>query len=218
MTAQIRFILLVLVLVLAYCAAFGPAQSLAAAKKRGEAPHRLRGQRPRTGRRGGTIAASLPVGERAALFARRLLGTPYRWGGDSPSTGFDCSGFVRFVYARFGVKLPHSSYADFELGKRVPRGSLQPGDLVFFNGVGHVGMYIGGGRFIQAPHTGTVVQVTSLSEPWYRSSYDGARRLVAAPARRLVPRVRAASKRGDPWLIALFNGRSRLAAGFRRPV
>ena len=59
--------------------------------------------------------------------------------------------------------------------------SLRPGDLVFFDGVGHVGMYVGGGRFIHAPHTGTDVQVTSLDDPWYRASYDGARRLVATP-------------------------------------
>ena len=111
-------------------------------------------------------------------FARRFLGVPYRWGGDSPSGGFDCSGFVRYVYGHFGRSLPHSSYADFDLGRRVSRGSLRPGDLVFFDGVGHVGMYVGGGRFIHAPHTGTSVQVTRLDEPWYRSSYDGARRLV----------------------------------------
>ncbi|HEX4519055.1 MAG TPA: C40 family peptidase [Gaiellaceae bacterium] len=124
------------------------------------------------------IAKPEPLGVRAVDYARRLLGVPYRWGGDSPQTGFDCSGFVRFVYGHFGLSLPHSSYADYDLGVRIARSSLRPGDLVFFDGVGHVGMYVGGGRFIHAPHTGTSVQVTSLSDPWYRASYDGARRLV----------------------------------------
>jgi cell wall-associated NlpC family hydrolase len=215
MTAQIRLILLVLVL--AYSVAFGSGQSLGAAKKRGHTAHRLKGQRTRASRRGATTAAAVTVGDRVVLFARKLLGTPYRWGGDSPSTGFDCSGFVRFVYARFGVNLPHSSYADFGLGKRVARGLLQPGDLVFFDGVGHVGMYIGGGRFIHAPHTGTDVQVTSLSEPWYRSSYDGARRLAAAPARKLVVRAHTTPRRGDPWFAALFDRVNNPAAAFRRP-
>ena len=114
-----------------------------------------------------------------------MIGIPYVWGGSSPATGFDCSGFVRFVYAHFGIALPHSSYADFDLGRRVARGNLRPGDLVFFDGVGHVGMYIGHGRFIHAPHSGTDVQVTSLSEPWYRQSYDGARRLLPTPPRRI---------------------------------
>jgi cell wall-associated NlpC family hydrolase len=110
-------------------------------------------------------------------FARRLLGIPYRWGGDSPSSGFDCSGLVRYVYAHFGLSLPHSSYADFGLGTRVSRGALRPGDLVFFDGVGHVGMYVGGGRFIHAPHTGDHVRVSSLAGGWYAEHYDGATRV-----------------------------------------
>ena len=148
-------------------------------------------------------------------FARKLLGTPYRWGGDSPSTGFDCSGFVRFVYGHFGVKLPHSSYADFDPRQRAGSRLFAARRPVVFDGVGHVGMYIGGGRFIHAPHTGTDVQVTSLSDPWYRSSYDGARRLVTAPARRLVVRTQTKARRGDPWFVALFDGPSRLAGAFR---
>jgi cell wall-associated NlpC family hydrolase len=213
--AQIR--LLLLVFVLAYSVAFGSGSSAGTVTKRGPAPHRLRAQRPRTHRRAVTAGAAVTVGDRAALFARKLLGTPYRWGGDSPSTGFDCSGLVRFVYARFGVKLPHSSYADFDLGRRVALGSLKPGDLVFFNGVGHVGMYIGGGRFIHAPHSGTDVQVTSLSEPWYRSSYDGARRLVTAPARALVARAGTTPRSGEQWFLALFDRVNGSAAAFRPP-
>ena len=139
------------------------------------------------------LIAPPALGVRAVQFARRLLGVPYRWGGDSPSGGFDCSGFVRYVYGHFGRSLPHSSYADFDLGRRVSRGSLRPGDLVFFDGVGHVGMYVGGGRFIHAPHTGTSVQVTRLDEPWYRSSYDGARRLLFP-----MPRPRPARAKQSP--------------------
>jgi cell wall-associated NlpC family hydrolase len=118
------------------------------------------------------------LGTNAVLYARQLLGVPYSYGGSSPSTGFDCSGFVRFVYDHFGIELPHSSYAQFQLGRRVGRGSLEPGDLVFFDGVGHVGLYIGGGQFIHAPHSGTSVSIDSLAG-WYSARYDGARRLVS---------------------------------------
>ncbi len=182
MTARTRLLLLVLVLV--YSAAFGPGQARPAGAKRAQ-EHRLRVSRPRlrpARRNDPELSGSLAL--RAVRLARRLVGVPYRWGGDSPATGFDCSGFIRFVYGRFGITLPHSSYGDFDLGIRVPRGSLRPGDLVFFDGVGHVGMYIGNGRFIHAPHSGTDVQVTSMSDPWYQSRYDGARRLIAGPARR----------------------------------
>jgi peptidoglycan DL-endopeptidase CwlO len=107
--------------------------------------------------------------------ALRYLGVPYRWGGASPS-GFDCSGFVMYVFAKVGVYLPHSSYMQFQLGRYVPRSALQPGDVVFFNGASHEGIYIGGGRFIHAPHTGDVVKISSLYEGWYSSTYSGARR------------------------------------------
>jgi cell wall-associated NlpC family hydrolase len=114
---------------------------------------------------------------RLVRFARRFLGVPYSYGGTSPRTGFDCSGFTRFVYLHFGIALPHYSGAQFSMGHRVSRGGLRPGDLVFFDGLGHVGMYIGGGRFIHAPHSGTDVSVDSLNG-WYASRYDGARRLL----------------------------------------
>ena len=107
--------------------------------------------------------------------AMRYLGVPYRWGGASPS-GFDCSGFVMYVFAQVGVSLPHSSYAQYGAGVPVSRDQLQPGDLVFFNGLGHVGIYIGGNQMIHAPHTGDVVKISSLTG-WYTSTYVGARRI-----------------------------------------
>jgi peptidoglycan DL-endopeptidase CwlO len=108
--------------------------------------------------------------------AMRYLGTPYVWGGASPS-GFDCSGFVMYVYAQAGVSLPHSSYAQYGAGVSVSYDQLQAGDLVFFDGLGHVGIYVGGGMFIHSPHTGDVVKVSSLSG-WYSSTYVGARRIL----------------------------------------
>jgi cell wall-associated NlpC family hydrolase len=110
-------------------------------------------------------------------FARHLLGVPYAYGGTSPRSGFDCSGFTRFVYAHFGITLPHYSGAQFSMGRRVSRQGLRPGDLLFFDGLGHVGMYIGAGRFIHAPHSGTTVSIDRLNG-WYSGRYDGARRFL----------------------------------------
>ena len=109
--------------------------------------------------------------------ALQYLGVPYVWGGASPATGFDCSGFVMYVYAQVGVSLPHNAAAQYGYGTPVPRDQLAPGDLVFFDGLGHEGMYIGGGQFVHAPHTGDVVKISSLSDPWYAANYVGARRL-----------------------------------------
>jgi peptidoglycan DL-endopeptidase CwlO len=116
-------------------------------------------------------------GNRVVAYARHFLGIRYSWGGTSPRTGFDCSGLVRFVYGHFGISLPHSSFADLWRGRHIARRSLGPGDLVFFADASHVGIYVGGGRFIDAPHTGTVVRISSMHHGWYESSYSGARRL-----------------------------------------
>ena len=123
-----------------------------------------------------TTQSHLTFGVRVADYAKRFRGIRYVYGGSSPRSGFDCSGFVRFVYAHFGLRLSHSSYAQFDRGRRVSRSALRPGDLVFFDGLGHVGIYIGKGRFIHAPHTGTRVSVQTLAG-WYGSRFDGARRL-----------------------------------------
>ncbi|HZI35898.1 MAG TPA: NlpC/P60 family protein [Gaiellales bacterium] len=116
------------------------------------------------------------LGQQAAAIAQQYLGVPYVWGGASPS-GFDCSGLVVYVYGRLGVSLPHYTVSLWNSGAHVSRDQLAPGDLVFFYSLDHVGIYLGGGLFIHAPHTGTVVQISSLNSSWYSSAYDGAVRI-----------------------------------------
>jgi cell wall-associated NlpC family hydrolase len=113
------------------------------------------------------------LGGQAVAIAERYLGVPYVWGGASPS-GFDCSGLTMYVYAQLGVSLPHNAAAQYGALPHVSESDLQPGDLVFFDGLNHVGIYIGGGSIIHAPHTGTVVQISSLSGG---GSYYGAARV-----------------------------------------
>ena len=118
------------------------------------------------------------TGAKAVQIALRFLGIPYVWGGADPLTGFDCSGLTMYVYAQLGIHLTHYTGSQFYEGARVPPWALQPGDLVFFEpssrGPQHEGMYIGGGKFIQAPHTGDVVKISSLSEPAYAFGFVGA--------------------------------------------
>ncbi|HXD97125.1 MAG TPA: C40 family peptidase [Candidatus Acidoferrum sp.] len=115
-------------------------------------------------------------GQRAAHVAMKYRGAPYRWGSAGPA-GFDCSGFVRYVYAHVGVSLPHNAAMQYEYGTPVSRDGLEPGDLVFFDRLRHNGIYIGQGRFIHARQTGKRVDVATLDEDWYRSRWVGARRL-----------------------------------------
>ena len=171
MALSARICLLALVLVLA------PAAT--AATKTGSLP-----TVPNPARLAGSLALQ-PVpkrkrpslGQRAVRIAAGELGVPYRYGGSSPS-GFDCSGLVAYVYGKLGVRLPHNAAAQYGYGRPVDRGNLRPGDLVFFHGLGHVGLYIGRGRIIHAPQSGERVEIQSLA---VRSgSVEGARRLVRA--------------------------------------
>jgi NlpC/P60 family len=125
------------------------------------------------------------AGPRAAAAlaeARKQLGTPYLWGGSSPSTGFDCSGLVQWAYAKAGIQIPRTSEQQIlaSNGKAVDREHLEPGDLVFFRDAGgdvhHVGISLGGDKFINAPHTGAKVRVDDLSEEYYAREFAGGRR------------------------------------------
>jgi cell wall-associated NlpC family hydrolase len=110
----------------------------------------------------------------AATIATHYLGVPYVWGGASPS-GFDCSGLVMYVYAQLGISLPHYTVSQWNATIPISLSQAQPGDLLFFYGLDHVGIYIGGGQFIDAPHTGSVVRIEDLSA--YMGALDGARRV-----------------------------------------
>jgi cell wall-associated NlpC family hydrolase len=121
-----------------------------------------------------TVPAASTAGEAAANVALAQLGTPYVWGGAAPG-GFDCSGLVSWAYAQAGHGgLPHYTGALWNSGTHISEGELAPGDLVFFHGLGHVGIYIGGGNFVHSPHTGDVVKISSLGG---YSGYDGAVRI-----------------------------------------
>ena len=118
-----------------------------------------------------------------AIYALGLIGVDYRYGGDTPEEGLDCSGLVRHVFQEVtGVTLPRTSKELARVGKAVQRADLKPGDLVFFNtrrfAFSHVGIYLGDDRFIHAPRTGSEVEIADLDNGYWRKHFDGARRLV----------------------------------------
>jgi cell wall-associated NlpC family hydrolase len=117
------------------------------------------------------------LGERVAKIALEAVGVPYRWGGASPAGGFDCSGLIYWAYGRLDVDVPHSSYALYDLGRRVGRSGLKPGDVLFFSGLGHVGLYLGRGRMVHAPQSGRTVEVVALDGSHYGERLVGVRRL-----------------------------------------
>ena len=133
---------------------------------------------------GGIIIGGIPS-ERLreiALHALSHIGVPYRYGGNSPQTGFDCSGLVGYVYSRgAGVRLPRSTEALSAVGTPVAPESLEPGDLVFFDTLSkpysHVGIYLGDERFIHAPATGGHVELVDMRKPYWRTRFNGARRI-----------------------------------------
>jgi cell wall-associated NlpC family hydrolase len=136
-----------------------------------------------------------------ASFALGLLGVDYRFGGNAPETGLDCSGLVRYVFEEVtGVSLPRTSKDQSRIGHKVALPDLMPGDLVFFNtrrfAFSHVGLYLGGDQFIHAPSRGGEVRVSILSDRYWKTHFDGARRLVGVlPS--LVPTASAAQLRVD---------------------
>jgi cell wall-associated NlpC family hydrolase len=115
------------------------------------------------------------------LQAFALTGIRYRYGGDSPASGFDCSGFVRYVFQQIGTALPRNASEISHLGRTVDKNELQPGDLVFFNTLrrpfSHVGIYLGDQRFIHAPSGGGNVEIVNMSQRYWERRYNGARRL-----------------------------------------
>ncbi len=126
---------------------------------------------------GTTVVPPSAVGSQVVSIAMRYLGDPYVWGTAGPNT-FDCSGLVMYVFAQVGISLPHYAASQWNYGVYVSKDQLQPGDLVFFANLDHVGIYIGNGDYIQAPQTGDVVKITPLSDPWSESAYFGARRII----------------------------------------
>ena len=114
--------------------------------------------------------------------AMGLLGVAYHFGGNSPTSGLDCSGFMQYIFRRsMGITLPRSSRQMATVGEAVSRTSLQPGDLVFFSpgggGISHVGMYIGNGRMIHAPRTGKNIEITSIEQGYWSRAFVTARRV-----------------------------------------
>ena len=122
------------------------------------------------------------VAQEVLMNALSLTGVKYKYGGKTPETGFDCSGFVRYVFQQAAdLTLPHGARAISQLGQTIPLGQLQPGDLVFFNTLktafSHVGIYLGDGRFIHAPSTGGGIQVVDMNDSYWAKRFNGARRL-----------------------------------------
>lgn len=126
-------------------------------------------------------ASGSAVAERAVQTAERYLGRPYRWGGASPASGFDCSGLVQYAYGQAGVTLPRVTHQQFAVGEHVGRGALRSGDIVFFRDatgyIHHEGIYLSKGEFLHAPRTGDVIKVSSLDEPYYAQQFAGGRRV-----------------------------------------
>lgn len=133
------------------------------------------------------IEARLPAqpgGQSAQVLsiARSLLGQPVVWGGASPAQGFDCSGLVQYVYRQAGINLPRTADLQFLVGRTVSPAALQPGDLVYFTtyepGASHVGIYIGGSKFIHTSFSKSVVAVGDMTDNYFVQRYYGAKRVL----------------------------------------
>lgn len=116
------------------------------------------------------------------MYAVSLADTPYRYGGTSPENGFDCSGFVGHVFRHsMGIALPRTSHEISQVGIALKDGQLRPGDLVFYNtqhrSFSHVGIFIGEGKFVHSPKSGSRIRVEKMNEKYWVSRYNGARRI-----------------------------------------
>jgi peptidoglycan DL-endopeptidase CwlO len=114
--------------------------------------------------------------DRVALEGLEQIGVPYKWGGASPEGGFDCSGLIMWLWAKHAVALPHFAASQYAIGPWVEKADLRIGDLVFYHELGHVGMYIGNGYVLHAPHTGSFVMIVPLATPWFEATWVGATR------------------------------------------
>lgn len=131
----------------------------------------------------GTASPVSPMNNEVIFRAFSLIGTPYRWGGSSPDTGFDCSGLINYVYLEAaGVSLPRTTAGLTALKNQAPAKALVPGDLLLFamNGgrVNHAGIYVGEGRFLHAPSSGGKVRVDELQAGYWQRTFKGARRVL----------------------------------------
>lgn len=131
----------------------------------------------------GPVPSAMTAGPDVVIAALAHLGVPYRYGGNSPTTGFDCSGLVRHVFlGTAAVELPRSAHEMARQGVPVAAGELQPGDLVFFNTRGrphsHVGIYMGDGRFVHAPARRGHVKIESMEASYWQRRFNGARRVL----------------------------------------
>ncbi|SNR67813.1 C40 family peptidase [Actinomadura mexicana] len=139
-------------------------------------PHTPSGSGGPGGGTGGTYNGPASGPARAALdFAYAQLGKPYSYGAEGPSS-YDCSGLTMKAWAAAGVGITRTTNSQYAATKRVAKSNLQPGDLVFFSSLGHVGLYVGGGKMIHAPHTGDVVRIADITSGYYLSNYYGAGR------------------------------------------
>ncbi|HZV81000.1 MAG TPA: NlpC/P60 family protein [Geobacteraceae bacterium] len=120
------------------------------------------------------------MGSIAARTAERFVGIPYRWGGENVVAGMDCSGFVRAVYNLCGINIPRTSGEQFRTGDKVERENLMDGDLIFFGSsaenINHVGIYVGGGRFVHAPRRGDEIKISTIDEKYFADRFIGAKR------------------------------------------
>ncbi|MDX6628346.1 MAG: peptidoglycan DL-endopeptidase CwlO [Gaiellales bacterium] len=180
---------------------------------------------------GVTPSPAGPKALAALAEARKYLGTPYLWGGSKPSTGFDCSGLMQWAYHQAGISIGRVTTQQIHDGVAVDRAHLRAGDMVFFQDssgyVHHVGMYIGDDKFLHAPHTGDVVKISNLSEPYYAHQFAGGRRMdtsapvdapaglepaaagAPAPAADVAAPARAAPGHGTGGFAALDGGRAK---------